>query len=251
MKTLLCFVKKEFTEYSRTGKLIVIFAIAILFGLMNPAIAKLTPFLLETASEMGGMKIVMTDTGIDASMSWQQFYKNIPMLVVAFLLIFGGTFTQEYQKNTLIPIITKGLSRWKVVVAKYVVLLSVWTLAYFSVFGLTYYYNDYYWDNGIMSNLGAAAVGYWLYGVLMVSLMVLFSTMAKNFGQVLLGVGGVYIVMNLLALADKLVKYLPTYLCSYSIVEGAKVSYITFLVCSICIVACVASSVMIFNKKYL
>ena len=251
MRTLLCFIKKEFMEYSRTGKLVVLLAIAILFGIMNPAIAKLTPFLFENFQESGGVKIVLSDAGIDASASWQQFYKNIPMLIVAFLLIFGGIFTQEYQRNTLVPVITKGLSRWKVVLAKYLGLLSLWTGAFFIVYCITYFYNDYYWDNNVMSNLFKAAVGYWLYGVLIVSLIVLFSTMAQTLGQVLIGVGGVYLIMNLLALADKIAGYLPTYLCSYSIVEGAEVSMVTYIVCAVCIVICAVLSVVIFNRKHL
>ena len=47
MKTWCAFLKKEWMEYYRTGKLIIIVVIFALFGLMNPAIAKLTPFLME------------------------------------------------------------------------------------------------------------------------------------------------------------------------------------------------------------
>ena len=52
MRTAYAFLKKEWMEYYRTGKLIIIVVIFALFGLMNPAIAKLTPFLMEQLSHL-------------------------------------------------------------------------------------------------------------------------------------------------------------------------------------------------------
>ena len=49
---------------------------------------------------------------------WMQFYKNIPIALVVMLLLFGGLLTNELQKGTLIPVLTKGLSRWKVLLTK-------------------------------------------------------------------------------------------------------------------------------------
>lgn len=51
MKTFFVFVKKECMELLRTGKLTVLLIIFILFGIMNPAIAKLTPWLMEAMAD--------------------------------------------------------------------------------------------------------------------------------------------------------------------------------------------------------
>ncbi len=54
MKQLTAFTKKEFMELIRTGKALLLMILFILFGIMNPAIAKLTPWLLETMN-VGGL----------------------------------------------------------------------------------------------------------------------------------------------------------------------------------------------------
>ena len=43
MKSLLAFMKKEYLEAARTGKIVILILLFVLFGIMNPAIAKLTP----------------------------------------------------------------------------------------------------------------------------------------------------------------------------------------------------------------
>ena len=48
MRAYLAFTKKEFTESFRTYKLVIMLAVFLLFGIMNPLFAKLTPALLET-----------------------------------------------------------------------------------------------------------------------------------------------------------------------------------------------------------
>jgi hypothetical protein len=51
MRALFAFVKKELTEQARSGKLLFMTILFVLLGIMNPAIAKLTPWLLETMAD--------------------------------------------------------------------------------------------------------------------------------------------------------------------------------------------------------
>ena len=51
MKSLIAFTKKEVTEQIRLGKLMILTILFVLFGVMNPAVAKLTPWLLEIMSD--------------------------------------------------------------------------------------------------------------------------------------------------------------------------------------------------------
>ena len=47
---------------------------------MNPAIAKLTPWLMEQfATSLQESGLVVTEVIVNAMTSWTQFYKNIPM----------------------------------------------------------------------------------------------------------------------------------------------------------------------------
>ena len=45
------FLRKEWMEMTRTGRLLILTVIFLLFGIMNPAIAKLTPWLMDMMKE--------------------------------------------------------------------------------------------------------------------------------------------------------------------------------------------------------
>ncbi|MDD6333333.1 MAG: ABC transporter permease subunit [Clostridia bacterium] len=252
MRTAYAFLKKEWMEYYRTGKLIIIVVIFALFGLMNPAIAKLTPFLMEQLASMEDSGMVITVSTVDASMSWMQFYKNIPMALVVMLLLFGGILTNELQKGTLIPVLTKGLSRWKVLLTKGINLIMIWTGGYWLCYGITYFYSDYYWDNSIMSNLFFTAFCYWLFGMMIMALMTLFSAMTTSFGGVVLGVGVIYFAMTLLGMIPKISSYLPIYLTSTSelLTGGNTGDYVTAIIITFVItIGAVIAGCMVFNKR--
>ena len=77
------FFKKECTELWRGGKLMILLAVFVLFGIMNPAIAKLTPWLMEhMADELAGSGLSVSAVTVDASTSFTQFFKNIPITVL-------------------------------------------------------------------------------------------------------------------------------------------------------------------------
>lgn len=47
MRAFLAFMKKEWMEQIRSSRLIILAILFLMFGIMNPAIAKLTPWLFE------------------------------------------------------------------------------------------------------------------------------------------------------------------------------------------------------------
>ena len=82
------FLKKEWMEWSRTGRLLILLLVFVLFGIMNPAVAKLIPWLMETMSEsLADTGLIITEVTVDAMDSWMQFYKNIPMALIVFVLL--------------------------------------------------------------------------------------------------------------------------------------------------------------------
>ncbi len=177
MNTFIAFTKKEWLETIRSGKLVILTVLFLLFGVMNPAIAKLTPWMMELMSEsLSGTGLIVTQIQVDALVSWTQFFKNIPIALIAFILIYSGIFTREYQSGTLVLVLTKGLSRSKAVLAKTALMLAVWSFCYWLCFGVTYGYNMYFWDNGIARSLLAAVGCWWLFGIWIISLTVFFST---------------------------------------------------------------------------
>lgn len=256
MRAFLAFTRKEFTHQLRSGKLMVLGCLFVLFGIMNPAIAKLTPWLLETmADSLAESGMVVTEVTVTALDSWVQFFKNIPMALIAFILLEGSIFTAEYETGTLILSLTKGLARHKVVLAKTAVLSIVWTLGYWLCFGITYGYTAYFWDNGVAQNLGLSVISWWVFGLWVMALAVLFSVMARSTGTVLMGTGGVVFGCYLLGIVPKLKDYLPTLLTDgNSLIYGtAKSGTYTapLIITAVTAVAFIAISIPLFGKKKL
>lgn len=217
MKQLIAFSKKEFLETWRTGKFLILVIVFALFGIMNPAIAKLTPWMMEQFSEsLEQSGLILTEVTVDAMTSWTQFYKNIPISLIIFLLMFSGILTTELQKGTLINMLTKGLSRKIVVIAKTILMMTMWTVSYWMCFLITYSYNAYFWENEIAKHLYFSAFCIYLFGVWLVILLILLSTIATTTSFVTVGMGGIFFVVYLLGILPKVKSYLPTKLLDVS-----------------------------------
>ncbi len=254
MKSLLAFMKKDWLEQLRSGRLLLLGIIFVLFGIMNPAIAKLTPWLMETLSDtLAESGMTVTAVEVDALDSWTQFFKNIPVGLIVFVLLEGGIFTKEYQSGTLVLSLTKGLERWKVVASKASVLFVLWSACYWLCFAVTYGYNAYFWDNGIACSLGFSAVCWWLAGLWTISLSVLFSALAKTNTAVLAGTGGTYLAVYLLSLLPKLRDFCPTLLTEgRALVYGALNAEDFTCAISVTVIftaLCIALSIPALNRK--
>ncbi len=254
MKPLFAFIKKEVLESIRSGKMTILIIIFVLFGIMNPAIAKLTPWMAEMmADSLAETGMAITEVRVNALTSWTQFFKNIPIALIIFILFYHSIFIKEYQTGTLILVLTKGLSRYKVILAKSVLMLMLWTLCYWLCFGITYAYNNYFWNNGIAGNLLAAGAYWWLFGIWVVCLTVFFSTISSSAAGVLLGTGFSVLVSYLVGFLPKIGKFAPTALMnSSSLLAGAETAdgymkpwIVTLLLC----IACFVISIPIMDKR--
>lgn len=217
MNSFFAFLKKEFFELSRSGKLMIFGFIFILFGIMNPAIAKLTPWIFEmSADTFESQGLIVGEVKITALDSWGQFIKNIPLAMIVMLIMFSGTFTGEYSKGTLIPLVTKGLSRTGIVISKTIVMIITWSMGLWLCFGITYAYTAYYWDNLVVKNLIFMAFCRWLMGIFLICVLTLFSSFSSSAQQVIAGVGGIYAAMYILSMFGKIKKYIPTFILNSS-----------------------------------
>ena len=254
MKSFFAFIKKEINERVRTGRMLLLVIVFVLIGIMNPAVAKLTPFLLSSMSEslaQSGIEVgnvVVTDMD-----SWLQFFKNAPMALIAFVLVECGIFAKEYQSGTLIPILTKGLQRYKVVLAKWSVSVMLWSLCYFLSYVITLVYTEYYWSDGIAQNIMFAVTLWWLFGVAVVSLLVSFSVVFTSSGGALFGVCGVACAAYIVGLFPKTQKYTPAMLMQstkllYGTAEKADHTAAVIITAAIIAVS-VYASIIAFNKK--
>ncbi|MBK8434017.1 MAG: hypothetical protein IPL28_23205 [Chloroflexi bacterium] len=75
-----------------------------------------------------GVSITVPEpTAVDA---YSQLFKNLTQMgMIVLLLVFGGMLSNEIARGTLLNMLTKGLSRHAVILAKYTVALLLWTAA--------------------------------------------------------------------------------------------------------------------------
>ena len=256
MRTLMSFTKKEFTEQIRTGKVLFLGILFALFGIMNPAIAKLTPWLMEQmADTLAESGMIITSVTVTALDSWMQFFKNVPMALIAFVLLESSIFTKEFRSGTLILSLTKGLNRYKVVLSKTFTLMMMWTASYWLYFGITYAYTVYFWDKSVVRHLMPSVVFWWVFGLWVISLVVWFSTLLSTNTGVLVGTGGIVLASYLCSMIPKAAGYLPTFLTDgNSLIYGLKEpdEYVAALVITAAMtLVLLAFSFTIFNKKQL
>ena len=256
MRALFAFTKKELTEQSRSGRFVIQLTVFCFLGILNPATAKLTPWLFEMMAEslsQSGMTVTVSE--VSSLDSWVQFFKNIPLALTVFILLQSNSFTKEYQSGTLVLSLTKGLKRYKVLISKTAVLFVLWSLFYWLCFGITYLYSEYYWDNSVVSSFGFSAFCWWLFGLWVVSLCVLFSTASSSNVFVLLGCGAGLCGSYLLGMLPKISKFLPTLLTdANSLIYGvseAESYFEAMAVTALFILIDWVLAYFLFNKKRL
>jgi ABC-2 type transport system permease protein len=252
MRAYIAFTKKEFMENLRSYKILIMAAVFLLFGIMSPALAKVMPDLLKTAIP-AGMKInIPTPTALD---SWGQFFKNVGQMgLLVLVIVFCGIMANEFSRGTLINMLTKGLKRSTVIFSKFTAATVIWTLSYLLCYIITYFYTAYFWKMAGMHHIFLTFFSLWLFGVFLITLVILGGTLFKTIYGSLLLTGGAVTVMMLINIAPKLHKYNPGILASdnMSLLTAQKdVSDFTpaLIICAVCIVAFVTISVLVFNKK--
>lgn len=254
MRSLFAFMKKEWMEQCRSGRVMILGMLFVLFGIMNPAVAKLTPWLFQVmADSLAESGITVTAVTVSAMDSWVQFFKNIPMGLIVFILLQSNIFTREYQTGTLVLVLTKGIERYKVAVSKAAVLSILWTAGYWLCFGITFAYNAYFWDNSAAQNLAFSAVCWWIFGLWVTALSVLFSAFARSNTGVLAGTGGIVLASYLIGLFPKVKEYVPTLLTDgNSLIYGvseARTYSAAMIVTVILGVVCFAACIPVLNKR--
>ncbi len=253
MKAYLAFVKKEFCEQARTYKLLVLGMVFLILGMMNPLTAKFTPQLLSELMPEGMRIEIAEPTIMD---SWMQFFKNVTQMgLIVVVIMFSGAMAGELSRGTLIPILTKGMSRKKVIWAKFTALSATWTLSYVISFAVTYLYNSYFWSESVdMGALLIAVGGVWLFGMMLVAATLLGGTMFANSYGSLLFTGLLVVIQFIVGIVPKIGEKLPTVLVSQNMaLLYEQVEYLDFAVpAGITVVATILFLVLaihIFEKK--
>ncbi len=252
MRAYLAFTKKEFIEAVRTYRLLILAAVFLLFGMMNPITAKITPRLLESLMPEGVQITITEPTAMD---SWAQFFKNVPQMgLFVVVILFSGILANEFSRGTLVNMLSKGLPRRVVILSKFSMSAVLWTGAYAMCAGVTAAYTEYFWTGDRVPGVLLAVFGLWLFGILLLSSLMLGGVLFKNGYGSLLSTGGFVVVLFLADFVPGVRDFNPVTLASGSMaLLSGKLEAAGFLwpaaAGSLMTVAFLLAAVAAFNRK--
>lgn len=252
MRIFLSLLKKEAIEGARTKKIISTFILFLFIGLISPLTAKLTPMILQSIAT-GNIDInVAPPSEID---SWTQFFKNISQIgMFGLSIILSTQMANEFQKGTLINLLSKGLPRYQVVLSKIFYNFILWFIAYFCSFILTYFYTKYFFGISFpIRNILMAALLPFIFGLFLISLEILAGVISGNvIGTLILTTVGI-VIQLILSIRDEIVKYMPIALIGkpVNLIKGIGYDdyYVPIITGSILLILCIVISIAIINKK--
>lgn len=252
MRIFLSLLKKEAIEGARTKKMISTFTLFLFIGLISPLTAKLTPMILQSIAT-GNIDInVAPPSEID---SWTQFFKNISQIgMFGLAIILSTQMANEFQKGTLINLLSKGLPRYQVVLSKFFYNFILWFIAYFCSFILTYFYTKYFFGISFpIRNILMAALLPFIFGLFLISLEILAGVISGNvIGTLILTTAGI-VIQLILSIRDEIVKYMPIALIGkpVNLIKGIGYDdyYVPIITGSILLILCIVISIAVINKK--
>lgn len=253
MTGYLAFTKKELKENTKNFRLLVMVFIFLIFGLSSPLLARFTPEILSAFAS--GMDISVTPPA--AMDSWEQYYKNISGIgFSALIILFGSMLSSEYSKGTLIIMLTKGLSRPSVILAKFTASAAVMTLCYWASFAVTYGYTAFLFHEPPLPHTLFAALALWIIGFLYLSILLLGCVLFRQTFTSILFTGGMAALFSLLTFVKQTEPYNPFILTSRNLdlLSGKAVPsefFIPMLLTLVLIIVSLCAAVKIFNKKQL
>lgn len=246
------FLKKEFTGNRKNYRFLILFVVFLVFGIMSPFLAKFTPEILSALA--ADMETTSEPTALDA---WKQFYKNISGVgFSAFIILFGSCLSNEYSKGTLVLMVTKGLSRKAVILAKYTAAAALMTVSYWIGYAAAYGCTALLWHDRDLSNVFLAAFSLWLVGFLYLSILMIGCVIFKQTFTGILFTGGIVALISLLGMVEPIAGCNPFILTSKNIdLISGEVVLAEFIIPAFISAALsifgLLTAIRLFNKKQL
>lgn len=246
------FLKKEIIESIRSKKLPIILSVFLILGILNPLTAKMAPEIIKKLMP-GGEQIVLPEpSAIDCL---EQFFKNTKQTgLIVILLTFSGILVNEIAKGRLLNLLSKGLKRDAVILAKLSSTALIWTCSLLLEFALTWLYTVNLFSTAEIENLFAAVSAIWLFGLLLLSLLIFASVLTYSTYKSLLIVAISFVFATIMNLPESFQKYNPLTLATKNIdliknTIAPSDIYESFIVTALLIITLTLAAAAIFRKK--
>ncbi len=172
-------IRKETLEQWRTYRFLVVAAVLVIFGLLSPLVAQLSPEMFRLIP--GGEQIAGLIPKPTVQDAIAQYVKNTSQFaIILAILLTMGSVAQEKEKGTAAMMLVKPLPRWAFLLAKFIASLVVFTCSVLLAALGAYYYT--------MLLFEPMPIGGWLalnglllaYTLVYVALTLFFSTLSRS-----------------------------------------------------------------------
>ncbi len=207
MQTFAVLMRKELREQWRTYRLGIVAAVALLFGLLSPVLAKYLPELLKNAG--GSIQVIVpTPTAADAV---DQTLKNLGTNVatLAAILLAMSLMAREKERGTAALVLTKPVSRAGFIGAKFLALALTLGAALLTGGVAAYGYTAWLFEPLTVAGFGASLLLLWLLSLVYAAITFLASTvLSSTLAAAGVGIGG-WILLSALGAVPALRGWLP------------------------------------------
>ena len=217
---VLALLHKELLEAWRTRRLLVLAAVFLLFGLLAPITAKLTPELLKLVGESAPGVVIQAPipTSSDAV---AQYVKNLSQILpLVVLLVSMGAVSGEKERGTLPMVVAKPVGRGAVLGCKFAVL----ALTVLAALGLgavaAYYYTVILFGGLDVGGFVALNVIAGLYLLVVAALTFLASTLASGTPPAGVLAFGFWLVLVVLSALPEVGRWSPAALPAWAAEVG-------------------------------
>ena len=253
----MAFLRKELKAIFKTYRWWVIPLVFLIFALMSPPTAKLTPQIMSSVMPKGMTIKLPEPTLVDAFAQW---FKNISQMgLLAVILLTMGIVAEEKSSGTILLIVTKPVSRANVILSKFTA-QAVWlAISFLAAAAACFAYAAMIFKFDKLMVFSQANLLYVLYFILVIAVTVFFSTVMKN--QIAAGGLSLVAVMMLSlgsALSKTFDKYGPTGLTTVGTKlalgqKGAELSQAIWPALTACLLIAVllAAAIWLFNRQEL
>jgi ABC-2 type transport system permease protein len=208
MNGFVVLIKKEITEQWKTFRLPAVTILFLFFGFLSPLTAKFLPEIIKLA---GGEQFSITIPIPTVKDAVDQLLKNIGQFApLAAILLAMGSIATEKERGTAALVLTKPVSRWAFLIAKFLGLTVTMAVAILAAFIAAYFYTAVLFD---FMPIGGYLVAYGLVllAVLVFVAITLLGSVLVNSAIAAGAIGlAAWILFGIIGAIPKLSEYLPT-----------------------------------------
>lgn len=249
MSGLFTFTKKELIEQWKNKKAISLLIVMLLFAITSPLLAKIMPDIMGSMMQEMGLPIPEVSF-VDA---YVQYYKNLQQIImIMIILLYSGNVCAEISRNTIVLPLSKGLARPAFVTAKYLAVSIVWGIIYIVSSSVFYIYTQILFPNQAPQYLLLSFTCLFVFFLFLQAIVIFFSTVFNRSYGAMLGSGAVMVVLYIINIWPKTIKYSPLALSSKSIelISGNNSNILFPMILSILLIPIIiGAGILIFNKK--